>query len=69
MILYVGSKKKKEKKSELIEKVVRRSDLCLSEAADEGRKNWRKVSGGRKVQPFSYKMNKYQGCDVQHDYS
>lgn len=69
MILYAESKKKKKKKSELIEKMVRRSDLCLLEAEDEGRRNWRKVSGGRKVQPSSYKINKYKGCDVQHDYS
>ena len=23
--------------------------------------------GGQKVQTSSYKINKYQGCDVQHD--
>ena len=23
--------------------------------------------GGQKVQTFSYKINKYQGCDLKHD--
>ena len=23
--------------------------------------------GGQKVQTFTYKINKYQGCNVQHD--
>ena len=40
-------------------------DLWLPEAGKPGRGKLDEV--GQKVQIFSYKINKYQECNVQHD--
>ena len=42
----------------------KRSDLWLPEAGGGGRGNWMKVAKGTNI---SYRINKYQGCNVQHD--
>ena len=55
VLSFTYTSKLSKQTNKLIEK---RSDLWLSEALEEG---------SQKVQTLSYKINKYQGCNIQHD--
>lgn len=52
-----SNKNKQQTYSKLIEK-----DIRFMVTEGRGRKNW----SGQKAQNSSYKINKYQGCNVQH---